>query len=65
MTWVGFPVAIAVAIFVVPAGIRGLRDAGLTRENYPRRGPRLPARRNPRNRGAGRPGAARLPQRPR
>ena len=34
MTWVGFPVAIAVALFVVPAGIRGLRDAGLTRENY-------------------------------
>jgi len=34
MTWIGFPVAIAVALFVVPAGIRGLRDAGLTRENY-------------------------------
>jgi hypothetical protein len=34
MTWVGFPAAIAVAVFVVPAGIRGLRDAGLTRENY-------------------------------
>ncbi|HEY7256143.1 MAG TPA: hypothetical protein VH476_05615 [Solirubrobacterales bacterium] len=34
MTWVGFPVAIAVALFVVPAGIRGLCDARLTRENY-------------------------------
>jgi hypothetical protein len=34
MTWIGFPVAIAVALFVVPAGVRGLRDAGLTRENY-------------------------------
>jgi hypothetical protein len=34
MTWIGFPVAVAVALFLVPAGIRGLRDAGLTRENY-------------------------------
>ncbi len=34
MTWVGFPVAIAVGVLVVPAGIRGLLDAGLTRENY-------------------------------
>ncbi|MFL5902007.1 MAG: hypothetical protein ACJ75S_12535 [Solirubrobacterales bacterium] len=34
MTWVGFPVAIAVALLVVPAGVRGLRDAGLVRENY-------------------------------
>jgi len=34
MNWVGFPVAIAVALFVVPAGIRGLLDAGLARENY-------------------------------
>ena len=34
MTWVGFPVAIAVAAFVVPAGVRGLAEAGLTRENY-------------------------------
>ncbi len=39
MTWVGFPVAIAVALLVVPAGIRGLLDAGLVRENY--RGARL------------------------
>jgi hypothetical protein len=32
--WVGFPVAIAVALLLVPAGARGLRDAGLVRENY-------------------------------
>jgi len=34
VTWVGFPVAIAVALLVVPAGARGLLDAGLVRENY-------------------------------
>jgi UDP-GlcNAc:undecaprenyl-phosphate/decaprenyl-phosphate GlcNAc-1-phosphate transferase len=34
MTWVGFPVAIAVALLVVPAGVRGLADAGLVRANY-------------------------------
>ena len=34
MTWVGLPVALAVALFVVPAGVRGLRDAGLVRLNY-------------------------------
>ncbi len=34
MTWIGFPVAIAVALLVVPAGARGLRDADLVRENY-------------------------------
>ncbi|HZO05492.1 MAG TPA: hypothetical protein VFB52_03835 [Solirubrobacterales bacterium] len=34
MYWVGFPLAIAVALFLVPAGARGLRDAGLVRENY-------------------------------
>ncbi len=39
MTWVGFPVAIGVALLVVPAGVRGLLDAGLVRENY--RGARL------------------------
>jgi hypothetical protein len=33
-TWVGLPVAVAVALLVVPAGIRGLRDAGLVRANY-------------------------------
>jgi UDP-GlcNAc:undecaprenyl-phosphate/decaprenyl-phosphate GlcNAc-1-phosphate transferase len=32
--WVGLPVAFAVALFIVPAGARGLRDAGLVRENY-------------------------------
>jgi hypothetical protein len=39
VTWIGFPVGIAVALFVVSAGARGLRDAGLVRENY--RGARL------------------------
>jgi UDP-GlcNAc:undecaprenyl-phosphate/decaprenyl-phosphate GlcNAc-1-phosphate transferase len=39
VTWVGFPVAIAVALLVVPAGVRGLLDAGLVRANY--RGDRL------------------------
>jgi hypothetical protein len=34
VTWVGFPVAIAVALLVVPAGVRGLFDAGLVRVNY-------------------------------
>jgi len=34
MYWVGFPVAFAVALFVVPAGLQGLREAGLVRENY-------------------------------
>jgi hypothetical protein len=32
--WVGFPLAIAVSLFLVPAGARGLRDAGLVRQNY-------------------------------
>lgn len=39
ITWVGLPVAFAAALLVVPAGVRGLRDAGLVRENY--RGARL------------------------
>jgi UDP-GlcNAc:undecaprenyl-phosphate/decaprenyl-phosphate GlcNAc-1-phosphate transferase len=39
VTWVGLPVAVAVALLVVPAGVRGLLDAGLVRENY--RGARL------------------------
>lgn len=39
MTWIGFPAAIAAATLVVPAGVRGLREAGLVRENY--RGARL------------------------
>lgn len=34
MEWVGFPLAIALALLLVPAGARGLRDAGLVRENY-------------------------------
>jgi len=34
VTWVGFPVAIALALLVVPAGVRGLFDAGLVRQNY-------------------------------
>jgi UDP-GlcNAc:undecaprenyl-phosphate/decaprenyl-phosphate GlcNAc-1-phosphate transferase len=32
--WVGFPLAIAVSLLLVPAGARGLREAGLVRENY-------------------------------
>jgi hypothetical protein len=32
--WVGFPLAIAISLFLVPAGARGLCDAGLVRENY-------------------------------
>ncbi|HVD86168.1 MAG TPA: hypothetical protein VNB59_02045 [Solirubrobacterales bacterium] len=39
MYWVGFPLGIAISLFLVPAGARGLRDAGLVRENY--RGARL------------------------
>jgi len=39
VTWIGFPVAIAIALLVVPAGVRGLLDAGLVRSNY--RGARL------------------------
>ena len=34
MHWVGFPLAIALSLLLVPAGARGLRDAGLVRENY-------------------------------
>lgn len=34
MSWVGFPVGLAVGLLVVPAGARGLRDAGLVRENW-------------------------------
>lgn len=34
MEWVGLPLALAIALFVVPAGARGLRDAGLVRDNY-------------------------------
>jgi UDP-GlcNAc:undecaprenyl-phosphate/decaprenyl-phosphate GlcNAc-1-phosphate transferase len=34
MTWLGFPVATAIALLLVPAGVRGLFDAGLVRTNY-------------------------------
>ncbi len=34
MTWIGFPVAVAVGLLIVPTGVRGLLDAGLSRENY-------------------------------
>lgn len=34
MEWVGLPLAIAISLFLVPAGARGLGDAGLVRENY-------------------------------
>jgi hypothetical protein len=39
VTWIGFPVAVAIALVVVPAGVRGLLDARLVRTNY--RGARL------------------------
>lgn len=34
MYWIGFPLAIALSLWLLPAGARGLRDAGLVRENY-------------------------------
>ncbi|HVY97217.1 MAG TPA: hypothetical protein VHA54_09695 [Solirubrobacterales bacterium] len=34
MYWIGFPLSIAIAALLVPAGARGLRDAGLVRANY-------------------------------
>lgn len=34
MEWIGLPLALAISAFLVPAGARGLRDAGLVRENY-------------------------------
>jgi UDP-GlcNAc:undecaprenyl-phosphate/decaprenyl-phosphate GlcNAc-1-phosphate transferase len=34
VAWIGLPLAIAVALLVVPAGVRGLADAGLVRANY-------------------------------
>ena len=34
MYWVGLPLALAISLWLVPAGARGLRDAGLVRENY-------------------------------
>jgi hypothetical protein len=32
--WIGFPLAIGLALALLPAGARGLRDAGLVRTNY-------------------------------
>jgi len=32
--WVGLPLALAISVFLIPAGARGLREAGLVRENY-------------------------------
>jgi UDP-GlcNAc:undecaprenyl-phosphate GlcNAc-1-phosphate transferase len=34
VTWIGLPLSIALALFMVPAGIRGLSEAGLVRENF-------------------------------
>jgi UDP-GlcNAc:undecaprenyl-phosphate GlcNAc-1-phosphate transferase len=34
LDWIGLPLSIALGLFIVPAGIRGLRDAGLVRRNY-------------------------------
>jgi UDP-GlcNAc:undecaprenyl-phosphate/decaprenyl-phosphate GlcNAc-1-phosphate transferase len=39
MEWIGLPVGLAVGLLLVPAGVRGLLDAGLVRQNY--RGARL------------------------
>jgi UDP-GlcNAc:undecaprenyl-phosphate/decaprenyl-phosphate GlcNAc-1-phosphate transferase len=39
VTWIGLPLSFALALAIVPAGVRGLADAGLVRENY--RGRRL------------------------
>ncbi len=39
MTWIGLPLSFLLALVIVPAGARGLVDAGLVRENY--RGLRL------------------------
>ena len=34
MYWIGLPLSLAVALVIVPAGVRGLIDAGLQRSNY-------------------------------
>jgi UDP-GlcNAc:undecaprenyl-phosphate/decaprenyl-phosphate GlcNAc-1-phosphate transferase len=34
MDWVGLPLSAALAALILPAGVRGLVDAGLVRENY-------------------------------
>jgi hypothetical protein len=35
--WVGLPLSVAIAILIVPAGVRGLTAAGLVRTNYRQR----------------------------
>jgi UDP-GlcNAc:undecaprenyl-phosphate GlcNAc-1-phosphate transferase len=34
MEWIGLPLSIALGLAMVPAGVKGLADAGLVRENY-------------------------------
>jgi hypothetical protein len=34
VTWVGFPLSAVIALAIVPAGVRGLADAGLVRTNF-------------------------------
>jgi hypothetical protein len=34
VTWVGFPLSAVIALAIVPAGVRGLVDAGLVRTNF-------------------------------
>ncbi len=34
MLWIGLPLSFALALLMVPAGVRGLADAGLVRDNY-------------------------------
>lgn len=34
MYWIGLPLSLTVALVIVPAGVRGLIDAGLQRSNY-------------------------------
>src|SRR5918994_1113422 len=37
MDWIALPVSFAVALVVVPVGVRALSEGGLVRENYARR----------------------------
>src|SRR6476661_31471 len=34
MEWIGLPLSLCLALFMVPAGVRGLAGAGLQRANY-------------------------------
>jgi UDP-GlcNAc:undecaprenyl-phosphate/decaprenyl-phosphate GlcNAc-1-phosphate transferase len=34
MDWIGLPLSIALGLVMIPAGVRGLADAGLVRDNY-------------------------------